>query len=85
MGQSARENRVALREGLEAMQRVSHPHCRGPRFPDKGIKIPQAMWHGQKKKNKQIEDIKTVIITIVIHSKSYIPTGKILKRSKSNF
>ena len=38
-----------------------------------------------KKKNKQTDDIKTVIITIVIHSKSYIPTGKILKPSKTNF
>ena len=50
--QSARENRVALRESLKAMQRVSCSHCRGPRFPDQGIKIPQATWHAQKKKNK---------------------------------
>ena len=58
MGQSARENRVALREGLEAMQRVSRSHCRGPRFPDMGIMIPQAMWHGQK--IKRINRLKTL-------------------------
>ena len=33
--------------------RIRHFHCHGSSIPGRGTEIPQAAWHGQKKKKKK--------------------------------
>ena len=47
------------------MVRILGSHCRGPgAVPGRGTEIPQAAWHGQKKKKEREREINITKIIL---------------------